>query len=93
MKKITLVTSLVCLLLAGCASQTEWNQNNAKQEKFNSDSFECERAATDDGFYGGIIGNNDMKKFYNKCMLSKGWDSPAAHDWPLTSNSSERNAK
>jgi len=84
---------MALILLSGCASQTEWNQNNAKQEKYNSDSLECERATTEDGFYGGVIGNKDMKTFYNKCMLSKGWASSTSQEWPLTSNSSERNAK
>ena len=62
-------------LLAGCASQTEMNMANSTQEKYSIDSIECEKDTRESGFYGGIIGKQDMQIFFHKCMISKGWKS------------------
>jgi hypothetical protein len=48
---------------------------NAKQEKYNKDSIECEKNSQENGFYGGVIGKQDMAVFFKKCMIAKGWTS------------------
>ncbi len=62
-------------MLVGCVSQTELNMQNSAQEKYNKDSFECERDTRESGFYDGVIGMREMEQFYWKCMATKGWKS------------------
>ena len=44
-------------------------------EKYNKDSSDCEKNTQEGGFYGGVIGKQDMDVFFNKCMIAKGWKS------------------
>jgi len=72
---MTKITSALILvgILAGCASQMEMNMESSAQEKYNKDSFECEKNTQESGFYGGLIDVQDMKINFKKCMISKGW--------------------
>ena len=66
---------ILASILVGCASQTALDMENSKQEKYNKDSIECEKDTQESGFYGGVIGGQDMAVFFKKCMTGKGWAS------------------
>jgi hypothetical protein len=73
-QKVKLIVILVTILV-GCASQTEFNMQNSAQEKYNNDSYGCEKDTKESGFYDGVIGKRDMEVFYRNCMANKGWKS------------------
>jgi ABC-type iron transport system FetAB ATPase subunit len=77
MKKILIVKMIAILasILSGCVLLTGSDMENAKQEKYNKDSIECEKNSQENGFYGGVIGKQDMAVFFKKCMIAKGWTS------------------
>ena len=75
MKNIYKVKMIAILasVLVGCASQTEMSLENSNQEKYNKDSIDCEKDTQESGFYGGVIGKQDMDVFFKKCLAAKGW--------------------
>lgn len=51
-----------------------WDKYGVSQEQFNKDSYECERDARQSGYFGGgYIGAMNLREFYKKCMISKGY--------------------
>lgn len=59
---------------AGCATPMVWDKNGATQDDYNKDSYECEKDARQSGYYGsGIAGAINLKEFFKKCMVSKGY--------------------
>jgi len=64
---------LIVLALTACA-RTVWTRANFTQQDFNRESYECERDARQSGYFGGgVIGALNMRDFFDRCMVAKGW--------------------
>jgi hypothetical protein len=78
MKENEMKSNLICavalvVLLAGCAPMI-WDKSGATQNDYNKDSYDCEKDARQSGYYGGgIAGGLEMKEFFKRCMVSKGY--------------------
>jgi hypothetical protein len=60
-------------LLVGCAP-TLWVKSGATEQDFNRDSYACERDARQSGYFGsGLVGEMNMRAFYERCMVAQGW--------------------
>ena len=61
-------------LLGACATPKIWDKPGSTQAEFNKDSYECERDARQSGgFGGGIAGSLNMRDFFGRCMVARGW--------------------
>lgn len=68
---------LYALSLLGCAP-TLWSKPGATQQDWATDSYVCERDARQSGhFGGGIVGAVNLKSFYERCLVSKGYQQQA----------------
>lgn len=69
----TLVITTAAALLTACAQQV-WVRPGAGPQQFEADRYACERDSRQSGgFGGGLIGAIEVQNFYNRCMVSKGW--------------------
>jgi hypothetical protein len=51
-----------------------WDKSGTTQDEYNRDDYECERDARQSGHFGeGIVGAMNMRTFFQKCMISKGY--------------------
>lgn len=68
------VAFVLVTLTLGCAKDMVWNKPGSTQQDFNVDNYSCERDTRQSGYFGGgIMGEMNMRAFYRRCMVAKGW--------------------
>jgi len=72
-KKNLICAITLIILLVGCATMI-WDKPGLTQDGFNRDHYECEKDARQSGYYGGgWVGSMNMREFYKRCMVSRGY--------------------
>lgn len=68
--------ALLTVALAGCAKPTLWQNLNVSGDQAQRDLYECERDARMSlmSFGGGVLGEIEAKRFFERCMFSKGYN-------------------
>jgi len=70
---VRILIVLIVLGLWGCA-KTVYRHPDYTPQLWAKDSYECERDARQSGYYGGgIVGAINFRKFYERCLYSRGW--------------------
>ena len=74
-KFIPTLTLAGALFLSACATQTVWTKPGVTQTEWAQDQYACERdtrmsTASFGNTYGYLY---NAQKFYNKCLLAKGY--------------------
>jgi hypothetical protein len=65
---------LILVLASSCASHWAWQREDATQQDFRRDSYDCERDMRQSGYYGnGLIGMANARDFFDSCMYAHGW--------------------
>jgi hypothetical protein len=73
MKRAIVSAAAALLALAGCGPMI-WDKPDAMQADYNRDSYACEKDARQSGYYGGgIAGSIEMREFFKRCTVSKGY--------------------
>ena len=69
------MTRLALLVLClGCVATAHWVHPNGSYERWNRDSYECERDMRQSGYYGGgVSGMVAMQAYYERCLMARGW--------------------
>jgi hypothetical protein len=71
---IMLFGIILALFLYGCASKYQLVKYGATQQEVAKDNYECERDARQSGYFGGgIVGEINMRNFFERCLAVKGY--------------------
>ena len=75
MKVCIILFGIVLILsLYGCASKYRLVKYGATQQEVAKDNYECERDARQSGYFGGgIVGEINMRNFFERCLLVRGY--------------------
>lgn len=67
-------SGFLVVAILGCASPTIWDKAGATQQDFRVDSYNCEKDTRQSGYFGGgLAASFEMRDFYARCMIARGW--------------------